>query len=128
MSKTNNHIFIDTITREFIKFAKIIGIFPKISYLFWERTRNLYHVFDNEKVKYVPIAYCNKKSFYEYARIEGRSCNIFLNDGFIKRVYLFSAGYGSYDVDSFENADELADLFLNYLRDKGYPRYIRIIR
>lgn len=128
MSKTNNHIFIDTITREFIKFAKIIGIFPKISYLFWEKTRNLYTVFDFEKVKYVPIAYYSKKSFYEYARIEGIYCGLFLNDNFIKRVYLLSASYDFCDVDSFENADELADLFLNYLRDKGYPRYIKIIR
>lgn len=126
MPKTNNHIFIDTITREFIKFAKIIGIFPKISHLFWKKTRNLYAIFDIGKMECVPIGYYNKKSFYEYARIEGRY-NVYLNDNFIKRVYLFSDSCG-YNEDSFENADELADLFLNYLRDKGYPRYIVVIR
>lgn len=33
-TKINKVIYIDTVTREFIKFAKMMGIFPKICYQF----------------------------------------------------------------------------------------------
>ena len=123
MSKISKVIFIDTITREFIKFAKIMGIFPKICYHFKEYDRTQYYG-DEE------INYFHKRSFYEYPRQEARYYTT-LNDNFIKFVYLFSNrwAYNTYfPMHKFKEADELADLFLSHLRDKGYPRYIKIIR
>jgi len=123
MSKTNKLVFIDTITREFIKFAKIMKIFPKICYYFKEYDRTQYYG-DEE------INYFDKRSFYEYARQEARYYTM-LNDNFIKFVYLFSNrwAYNTYfPIHKFKEADELADLFLSHLKDKGYPRYIKIIK
>ena len=51
-------IFISTITREFIKFAKLMGIFSLIC---------------NEFRKHVTIEkFFSKNSFYEYARYESK--------------------------------------------------------
>jgi hypothetical protein len=125
MLKTNKVIFIDTITREFIKFAKIKGIFPKICYNFMKLSWNGYQLYGEEEIRYF-----EKRSFYEYARQEGRYYST-LNDNFIKYTYLFSNrwAYGTWhSVDKFENAKELADLFLSHLSDNGYPRYIKIIK
>lgn len=124
-TKINKVIFIDTITREFIKFAKIMGIFPKICYHFSELGWNGYQFYGEEEIRYF-----GKRSFYEYARQEG-SYYYTLNDNFIKYVYLFSNRWNyrtGHSVDKFGNAKELADLFLSHLRDKGYPRYIKIIK
>lgn len=110
-TKINKVIFIDTITREFIKFAKIMGIFPRVCYLFYREEG---------------IRYFEKRSFYEYAKQQGRYYYT-LNDNFIKYTYLFSNRCWN-SVDKFENANELADLFLSHLKDKGYPRYIKIIK
>ena len=123
-TKINKVIFIDTITREFIKFAKIMGIFPKICYHFKELSWYGYHVYGEEEIRYF-----DKGSFYEYARINSE-CYHLLNDNLVKYTYLFSnrwAYYTDYPVHKFKNVDELADLFLSHLRDKGYPRYIKII-
>lgn len=123
-TKINKVIFIDTITREFIKFAKIMGIFPKICYHFRELSWYGYHVYGEEEIRYF-----DKGSFYEYARIDSK-CYHLLNDNLVKYTYLFSnrwAYYTDYPVHKFKNVDELADLFLSHLRDKGYPRYIKII-
>lgn len=117
-TKINKVIFIDTITREFIKFAKIMGIFPRVCYLFRELS---WYGEGKEKIRYF-----EKRSFYEYAKQEGRYYYT-LNDNFIKYTYLFS-NRTWYSVNKFENAKELADLFLSHLRDKGYPRYIKIIK
>ena len=115
---SRKQIYIDTITREFIKFAKIIGIFQSICFHFRNYTR---FELPNEKA----ITYFREHSFYEYARREGRYY-LTLNDNLIKYVYLFSNRW-SYKVDKFENANELVDLFLSHLKDKGYSRYIKII-
>ena len=117
-TKINKVVFIDTITREFIKFAKIMGIFPSICFHFRNFTR---FELPNETA----IQYFRKNSFYEYARREGRYY-LTLNDNLIKYVYLFSNRW-SYPIDKFENTNELADLFISHLKDKGYSRYIRII-
>ena len=123
-TKINKVIFIDTITREFIKFAKIMGIFPKICYHFKKLSWNGYQYYGEEEIRYF-----GKRSFYEYARQESKFYTI-LNDNLIKHIYLFSNiwAYGDEPLGKFKNANELADLFLSHLRDKGYPRYIKIIR
>ena len=120
MSKTSKVIYIDTITREFIKFAKIMGIFPRISY-YYAKTVN------------PRIDFFKKKGFYMYVRENSLYYNI-LNDGLIKNIFLFEKRWHVYfdsetglPIDGFEDINELADLFLSHLRDKGYPRYIKII-
>ena len=120
-TKINKVIFIDTITREFIKFAKIMGIFPRVCHLFRELSWNRYQFYGEKEIRYF-----EKRSFYEYARQEGRYYST-LNDNFIKHTYLFS-NRTWYSVNKVENAKELADLFLSHLKDKGYPRYIKIIK
>lgn len=109
MSKRAKAIYIDTVTREFIKFAKIMGIFPNICKLFFNTTKE--------------TNYFTNGSFYKYAEDNGMYFYS-LNDGFIKRVYLFEDYYSK----PFENSDILADLFLSHLKDKGYLRYIKLIR
>ena len=105
-------IFINTITREFIKFAKIMGILPLIY---------------NEFRKYVTIEkFFQKNSFYEYARDESRYFYT-LNENLIKRVFLFKNHWYE-DTDVIPNTDIFAELFLSHLKDKGYMRYIKIIR
>lgn len=77
----------------------------------------------------IEISYFTKGSFYEYARNEAR-CYKTLNDNFIIYTYLFAKRWAYYTdspIHEFKNANELADLFLSHLRDKGYPRYIKII-
>lgn len=122
MSKKNKVIFIDTITREFIKFAKIMGIFPSICYHFKERLQRYVYEGHNEE----PLNYFDKNSFYEYVRQEGKYYK-YLNDGLIKHVYLFTIRivYNEYKI--FKNDDELTNLFLSHLKDKGYIRYIKIV-
>ena len=105
-------ILINTITREFIKFAKLMGILPLIY---------------NEFRKYVTIEkFFQKNSFYEYARDESRYFYT-LNENLIKRVFLFKNHWYE-DTDVIPNTDILAELFLSHLKDKGYIRYIKIIR
>lgn len=107
-------IFIDTITREFIKFAKIMGILPLIygkyfkhcSYSFVSGYQELFR----------------KNSFYNYARNRARLTYYFLNDNLIKNVYFFK---GDYTKNT--DIDILVELFLSHLKDKGYMRYIKII-
>lgn len=105
-------ILINTITREFIKFAKLMGILPLIY---------------NEFRKYVTIEkFFQKNSFYEYARDESRYFYT-LNENLIKCVFLFKNRWYE-DTDVIPNTDILAELFLSHLKDKGYIRYIKIIR
>lgn len=126
MSKRAKVIYIDTVTREFIKFAKIMGIFPNICKLFVntvKETNAHYYVLKPSRNPTTSISdYFTNGSFYEYAKDKGMYFST-LSDGFIKRVYLFEY----YDSKSFENSDILADLFLSHLKDKGYLRYIRLI-
>jgi hypothetical protein len=126
MSKRAKAIHIDTVTREFIKFAKIMGIFPNICKLFFnavKETNTHYYFLKPDKDATTDISkYFMKGSFYEYALDKGTYFCL-LNDGLIKRVYLFEY----YDSKSFENSDILADLFLSHLKDKGYIRYIKLI-
>lgn len=123
----NKVIYIDTITREFIKFAKIMGIFPKICFYFKKYTWGKFDYDDEEE-----IMYFSKGSFYEWARRASKYYDI-LNDGLIKYVYLFARDWKVYCdengnlIGNVNEADELADLFLSHLRGKGYPRYIKII-
>ena len=126
MSKRAKAIYIGTVTREFIKFAKIMGIFPNICKLFFNVVRGTsahYYFLEQDKDATINISYYfTNGSFYEYARDNGMYFYT-LNDGFIKRVYLFEDYYSK----PFENSDILADLFLSHLKDKGYLRYIKLI-
>ena len=127
MQKVNKVIFIDTITREFIKFAKIMGIFPRVCFYFKEHIWNGLRYYEEEEIRYF-----GKGSFYEWARIASQTYNL-LNESIIKYVYLFASDWKVwYDengnlIGNINEADELASLFLSHLREKGYPRYIRII-
>ena len=123
MSKRAKVIYIDTVTREFIKFAKIMGIFPNICKLFFKINTHYYFSEPNRNLATSVSKYFMSGSFYKYA--EGMGMYFYtLNDGFIKRVYLFEDYYSK----PFENSDILADLFLSCLKDKGYSRYIKLIR
>ena len=126
MSKRAKVIYIDTVTREFIKFAKIMGIFPNICKLFFntvKETNTHYYFLEPSRNPTTDISdYFTNGSFYKYARDNGMYFYT-LNDGFIKRVYLFEDYYSK----PFENSDILADLFLSHLKDKGYIRYIKLI-
>ena len=106
-------IFISTITREFIKFAKLMGIFTLIC-------NNFRKFVTTEK-------FFSKNSFYEYARDEAKYF-VTLNENLIKRVFLFKKPWYNSDTDVIPNTDILAELFLSHLKDKGYIRYIKIIR
>ena len=121
MSK-NRHIYINTVTREFIKFAKIIGIFSEVEYCFktfLERNTTTMFYFGE------PISFWKHASFAEYAFRVSAYYSV-LNDGLIINVYLFGNWYFS-DRLRYDKK-ELADLFLSHLRDKGYSRYIKLIR
>ena len=114
MIKNSKCIFIDTITREFLKFAKIMGILPSIY---------------KQYLRYCSFSFVNglqilftKNSFYNYAKYEGGYYRL-LNEEFIRRIYFFAA----YDKCVIENTNELVDLFISHLKSKGYPKYIRII-
>ena len=101
-----------------------MGIFPKICYHFKKLSWNGYQLYGEEEIRYF-----DRRSFYQYARQKSK-CYQTLNDNLIKYTYLFSNrwAYGTWNsVDEFKNTNELADLFLSHLRDKGYPRYIKII-
>ena len=97
-------IFIDTITSEFIKFAKIMGIFPKICYHFRKLSWYGCQLYGAEEIRYF-----EKRSFYEYARQEGRGYYT-LNDNFIKDTYLFSNrwayGWNSVDVKGIRKGNK----------------------
>ena len=110
MVKNSKCIFIDTITREFLKFAKIMGIMPSIY---------------KQYLRYCSFSFVSgiqelftKNSFYDYAKYEAYHYRL-LNEEFIRRIYFFAA----YD----ENTNELVDLFISHLKSKGYPRYIKLI-
>lgn len=123
MSKRAKAIYIGTVTREFIKFAKIMGIFPNICKLFFKNNTYYYFSEPNRNLATSVSKYFMSGSFYKYAADMGMYFST-LNDGFIKRVYLFEDYYSK----PFENSDILADLFLSHLKDKGYLRYIKLIR
>lgn len=120
MSKRAKAIYIGTVTREFIKFAKIMGIFPNICKLFFKDSTCCFS-FSGPNMN-PTTRYFMSGSFYKYAADMGMYFST-LSDGFIKRVYLFEDYYSK----PFENSDILADLFLSHLKDKGYIRYIKLI-
>ena len=121
MSK-NKCIYVNTITREFIKFAKIMGIFSEVEYCFKtflkHNTTTMFYFGE-------PISFWKHASFAEYAFEVSRYYSM-LNDGLIINVYLFGNWFFSNRLIC--NKKELADLFLSHLRDKGYSRYIKLIR
>lgn len=120
MSK-NKCIYVNTITREFIKFAKTMGIFAEVEHCF-----NTFCKHSNATYYWgEPISFWQHGGFAEYA-FEQSKYYYLLNDGLIINVYLFGNYYFSKKLH--EEGKELADLFLSHLRDKGYSRYIRLIR
>ena len=114
MNKHEKQITLFKLTEEFVKFARIIGIYPKIHALFYIYCRCTYQK---------PMEYFFKKnSFYEYVK----SMCIYqrlLNDGLISRIFLFN----DYYHDKFKGSKDIIDLFFSYLHDKGYMRYIKLV-
>lgn len=78
MVKNYKCIFIDTITREFLKFAKIMDILPSI---YKQYLRYCYFSF----VSGLQVLF-KKNSFYDYAKYEGGYYRL-LNEEFIRRIY-----------------------------------------
>ena len=120
MSK-NRYIYINTVTREFIKFAKTMGIFAEVEHCFktFCKHSNATYYWGE------PISFWQHGGFAEYAFERSKYYSL-LNDGLIINVYLFGNYYFSKKLH--EEGKELADLFLSCLRDKGYSRYIKLIR
>jgi hypothetical protein len=72
-----------------------------------------------------PVSFWKYGSFSEYAFEQSKYYSL-LNDGLIINVYLF--GNYAFSNKLYKDKKELADLFLSCLKDKGYSRYIKLIR
>jgi hypothetical protein len=113
---SRKEIHIDTITRHFVDFAKIMGIFPEISIRFLNETQYAGR----------GLSYLGGQSFYDYARWQGRYYKL-LSDNLIKDVYFFPfVWYYRYRLPNIKDIDLFVSLFVSYLRDKGIIRYIRV--
>lgn len=132
MTQNKPSIRLDTLTKHFLKFAKTIGIYPRIvaSYYnfckendlcsFWVGYNMLYNVKTNQII-----------DFYDYVQ---KQCTYLttLNDALIKYVFLFQTPPLVYDILNLEKSkiyeenDEITELFFSYLKDYGYNRYIKI--
>ena len=114
-------ISIDELTTHFIKFAKIMQLMPKL-YSALKLYCECYHYCGKK------LNFWNKKSFYEYAKIESRSFPI-LNDSLIMKVYFFCVIPHYNKICGYDlNIYELVNLFFSYLKDYGYTRYIKVER
>lgn len=115
---TRKYILINTLTRHFIDFAKIMGFFPKIALRYKEICN-----FD-DFLGGCEYGFYQKMSYYNYIndRLDyyGKT---FLTDTFVKRVYFF----GGHGFDPIE-VDYLTELFFSYLKEKNIIRYVRIDR
>ena len=119
---TRKYILVNTLTRHFIDFAKIMGFFPKIMLLYKEICN-----FD-DFLSGCDYGFYHKMSYYDYIhdRLDyfGKT---FLTDTFVKRVYFFGA-YGGYKGFDPIEVDYLTELFFSYLKEKNIIRYVRIDR
>jgi hypothetical protein len=119
---TRKYILANTLTRHFIDFAKIMGFFPKIAFIY-RKNCEIDDFLGNHE-----CGYFHKMSYYDYVnnRLDyfGKT---FLTDSFVKRVYFFGV-LGSYDGFDPIEVDYLTELFFSYLKEKNIIRYIRIDR
>ena len=121
-------IFLNTLTRHFITFAKTMGFFPKIVSRFKERA------------KWEGVDFYEKGSFYEYVRkniqCRGYYGDRVLNEYTIRTLYfediyppsssIFITNFEEY-AKSVKEGEILLELFMSYLNDKKIYRYIKII-
>ena len=132
MEKNKPSIPLDTLTYHFLKFAKTIGIYPRIvaSYYkyceksivlsFWVNYNMLYNVKSNQII-----------DFYDYVQCQCRYYST-LNEELVKRVFLFQEPHWFYDNFNVEKPyfykenDDITKLFFSYLKDYGYHRYTKI--
>jgi len=121
MIKNKPSIPLDTLTKHFLNFARIIGIYPKIMaryYMFCKRNNIQFWIKDE----------IYQQHFYDYVQIECAYMTL-LNDNIVKRLFLFQEPIYYYDY-SFKKIDkenqDIANLFFSYLKDYGYYRYIKI--
>lgn len=121
---TRKYILINTLTRHFIDFAKIMGFFPKIAICYKWVCNEFGHPLINE-----PYEYYHKMSYYDYIndRLKYSYGKTLLTDTFVKKVYFFGADGGYKGFDPIE-IDYLTELFFIYLKEKNIIRYIRIDR
>ena len=132
MEKNKPSIPLDTLTYHFLKFAKTIGIYPRIVALyhkyceesivlsFWVNYNMLYNVKSNQII-----------DFYDYVQSQCRYYST-LNEELVKRVFLFQEPHWFYDNFNVEKPyfykenDDITKLFFSYLKDYGYYRYTKI--
>lgn len=123
MKTKHDSISINELTKEFLYFAKVIGIYPKIVALFYSKCQSMIGSYVYEKNE---IEFFKSNSFYRYADVE-TAYETLLNDNMIKRVYLFvQKSFFGDEFSSFKNLNDIVNLFFSHLKDKGYYRYIRV--